>query len=103
MPFAAIEAAGVEGLLHALQDELLSQAYRPTQNRCKAIPKGDGRVRLLGIPTIRDRGGQGALKLILEPIFEADFQAGSLPTQADGPPSGTEGGRGGRPSQDHGH
>jgi RNA-directed DNA polymerase len=41
------------------------------------IPKDGGKVRVLSIPTIRDRGVQGALKLILEPIFEADFQPGS--------------------------
>jgi RNA-directed DNA polymerase len=42
------------------------------------IPKGDGKVRVLSIPAIRDRVVQGALKLILEPIFEADFQPGSF-------------------------
>ena len=47
------------------------------RNRRKEIPKGDGRVRVLGIPTIRDRVVQGALKLILEPVFEPDFQDGS--------------------------
>ena len=47
------------------------------RNRRKEIPKGNNRVRILGIPTIRDRVVQGALKLILEPIFEADFQDGS--------------------------
>lgn len=72
--FAAIEEAGVEDFLRALQNELITEAYRPTRNRRKEIPKGDGRVRILGIPCIRDRVVQGALKLILEPIFEADFQ-----------------------------
>jgi RNA-directed DNA polymerase len=47
------------------------------RNRLKEIPKGNNKVRVLGIPTIRDRTVQGALKLILEPIFEADFQEGS--------------------------
>jgi len=47
------------------------------RNRRKEIPKGKGKVRVLGIPTIRDRVVQGAIKLILEPIFEADFQEGS--------------------------
>jgi RNA-directed DNA polymerase len=75
--FAAIEAAGVEEFLQELRDELISEAYRPIRNRRKEIPKGDGKVRILGIPSIRDRVVQGALKLILEPIFEADFQAGS--------------------------
>jgi RNA-directed DNA polymerase len=47
------------------------------RNRIKAIPKDNDKVRVLGIPAIRDRVVQGALKLILEPIFEADFQEGS--------------------------
>src|ERR671930_332800 len=76
--FAAIEAAGVEEFLQELRDELISEAYRPIRNRRKEIPKGGGKVRILGIPSIRDRVVQGALKLILEPIFEADFQSGSF-------------------------
>ena len=75
--FEAIEEAGVEELLQSLRDELASETYWPMRNRRKAIPKGEGRVRTLGIPCIRDRVVQGALKLILEPIFEADFQEGS--------------------------
>jgi RNA-directed DNA polymerase len=75
--FEAIEADGVERLLAQIRDELISGSYRPQRNRRKEIPKGDGKVRVLGIPTIRDRVVQGALKLILEPIFEADFQPGS--------------------------
>jgi RNA-directed DNA polymerase len=75
--FEAIEEAGVEGFLQGLRDELVSETYWPMRNRRKEIPKGDGRVRVLGIPCIRDRVVQGALKLILEPLFEADFQEGS--------------------------
>ena len=75
--FAAIEAAGVEGFLAQLRDELVSRTYRPLRNRRVEIPKGRGKVRVLGIPAIRDRVVQGALKLILEPIFEADFHDGS--------------------------
>lgn len=75
--FEAIEQSGVEGFLQGIQDELVSQTYWPLRNRRMEIPKGDGRVRTLGIPSIRDRVVQGALKLILEPIFEADFQEGS--------------------------
>ncbi|MDD2336377.1 MAG: group II intron reverse transcriptase/maturase [Geobacteraceae bacterium] len=60
-----------------MRNELITVSYRPTRNRKKEIPKGNGKVRILGIPTIRDRVVQGALKLILEPIFEADFQEGS--------------------------
>ena len=75
--FAAIEEAGVEGLLVQLRDELVSRTYRPLRNRRVEIPKDGGRVRVLGIPAIRDRVVQGALKLIWEPIFEADFHDGS--------------------------
>jgi RNA-directed DNA polymerase len=76
--FEAVEAAGVEGFLTGLRGELVSGTYRPMRNRRQEIPKDGGRkVRVLGIPTIRDRVVQGALKLILEPIFEADFQPGS--------------------------
>jgi RNA-directed DNA polymerase len=77
--FETIEAGGVEEFLGQLRDELLAQTYRPMRNRRKEIPKDGGRkVRVLGIPSIRDRVVQGALKLILEPIFEADFQPGSF-------------------------
>jgi RNA-directed DNA polymerase len=75
--FAAIEAAGVEPFLGQLRDELVSRTHRPLRNRRVEIPKGGGKVRVLGIPAIRDRVVQGALKLILEPIFEADFHDGS--------------------------
>jgi RNA-directed DNA polymerase len=76
--FEAIEESGVEAFLKQIQDELTVHRYRPLRNRRKEIPKGDGKVRVLGIPCIRDRVVQGALKLILEPIFEADFQEGSF-------------------------
>lgn len=75
--FDAVKAKGVEAFLEDIRAELPTGTYRPTCNRKKEIPKGDGKVRTLGIPTIRDRVFQGALKLILEPIFEADFQEGS--------------------------
>ena len=75
--FVAIEAMGVEAFLAQLRDELVTQTYRPMRNRHVAIPKDGGRVRVLGIPAIRDRVVQGALKLLLEPIFEADFRDGS--------------------------
>jgi len=77
--FETIEESGVEGFLEGLRAELLSRTYRPMPNRRKEIPKDGGRkVRVLSIPSIRDRVVQGALKLILEPIFEADFQPGSF-------------------------
>src|SRR6516164_1033764 len=76
--FAAIEDSGVEAFLKQIQDELAAHRYRPLRNRRQEIPKGDGKVRVLGIPAIRDRVVQGALKLLLEPIFEADFQPGSF-------------------------
>ena len=75
--FDAIEKTGLEGYLLQIRSELISGTYRPMRNRRKEIPKDKGRVRVLGIPSIRDRVVQGALKLILEPIFEADFQDGS--------------------------
>ena len=75
--FDAIEAAGLEAFLEGIQRELVSGTYLPMRNRRQSIPKDKDKVRILGIPSIRDRVVQGALKLILEPIFEADFQAGS--------------------------
>src|SRR5207237_8224806 len=71
------EESGVDSFLKQRRDELVSGTYRPMRARKKEIPKGGGKVRVLSIPTIRDRVVQGALKLILEPIFEADFQPGS--------------------------
>jgi RNA-directed DNA polymerase len=76
--FDAIEESGVESFLKQIQDELAHNTYRPMPVRKKEIPKDGGtKVRVLSIPTIRDRVVQGALKHILEPIFEADFQSGS--------------------------
>ena len=76
--FKAIEEGGVESFLQQIRDELVSNTYRPMRARKKEIPKDGGtKVRVLSIPSIRDRVVQGALKLILEPIFEADLQPGS--------------------------
>jgi len=75
--FAQIEASGVEQLLETLSQELREGTYRPMPCRQVTIPKEGGKVRGLKIPAIRDRVVQGALRLILEPIFEVDFQSGS--------------------------
>ena len=76
--FEAIEVQGVEALLGQLRDELHGRTYKPLPARRQEIPKDGGKVRVLSIPAIRDRVVQGALKLILEPVFEADFQPGSF-------------------------
>lgn len=77
MTFEDIEAQGVEAFLEQIRNELLERSYVPLRSRRQEIPKDGGKIRVLSIPAIRDRVVQGALKLILEPIFEADFQAGS--------------------------
>jgi RNA-directed DNA polymerase len=77
--FEAIEAQGAEALIEQLRNELIERTYVPLPARRQEIPKdGGSKVRILSIPAIRDRVVQGALKLILEPIFEADFQPGSF-------------------------
>jgi RNA-directed DNA polymerase len=74
MRFEDIDAAGVESWLAALGKDLREQTYRPAPVRRVMIPKPGGGERPLGIPTIRDRVAQTAAKLVLEPIFEADFE-----------------------------
>jgi RNA-directed DNA polymerase len=67
------EQYGVERLLGELQADLRAGVYRPAPARRVDIPKPQGGKRPLGIPTVRDRVAQAAAKLVLEPIFEADF------------------------------
>lgn len=75
--FDAVERDGREEFLTKIHQELITRTYYPDKSRKKAIPKPGGKTRTLSIPSIRDRVVQGALKLILEPIFDADFQSGS--------------------------
>lgn len=76
--FDDIEAIGTEKYLQEIHTDLVKREYKPKRAREVKIPKPDGKsMRILKIPTIRDRIVEGAMKLILEPIFEADFQDGS--------------------------
>ena len=74
---AAVEQHGVEKMLEELRAKLSAGTYRPAAVLRRYIPKADGRKRPLGIPTVKDRVVQTAAKLLLEPIFEADFKSTS--------------------------
>ena len=69
----SIEAAGVAGFLGGLRSALRDRSFRPLPVRERMIPKAGGKLRRLGIATIADRVVQASLKLVLEPVFEADF------------------------------
>jgi RNA-directed DNA polymerase len=70
----SIGEQGVTQFLEGIQADLKAGQYRPSPVKRRWIPKADGKQRPLGIPTVRDRVIQMAAKLVIEPIFEADFQ-----------------------------
>lgn len=73
-----IEILGVDMVHKELQSELMSGSYNPSVVKRKEIPKGKNATRPLGIPTVRDRIVQTATKIVIEPIFKADFKDNSF-------------------------
>jgi retron-type reverse transcriptase len=68
---------GALGFLLELREELISEGYRPQPVRWVLIPKPEGRQRPLGIPRVKDRVAQAAVRIVIEPLFEASFHPGS--------------------------